>query len=359
MSTRDEIKAITTGSGAVVSALLRGSVVLAGRICRCLPRLAGLGPAAWAMARRDAAATDERQQRAFEAAVKAARRAKQPEPTAEEIPRVAPVLRPAGEALGFMAAASVVGVGVLGTVVSTTVPRLLAVIPQGIGPYVVAATAVGWTAAALAVAPPPPAEDDDQEQLEGAGDDQEQPAVESAPQDRGEALLWHVLTALSDAEATKRQGVHLDVLLASAVTRGLLAEGTEQTEFRSWVEACGLPTIDKLGMRIEGKPTTRVGVRVDAATEALGMTPTALLEARSLAPTWPAGEPQAEASVVPAAAVGEEPAEAAANTPAETLVPAPAGPLLPAVLRLIPGGRMDPDSAPSPALSQGQVQEAR
>ncbi|MFE2857806.1 hypothetical protein ACFXJO_42640 [Streptomyces lavendulae] len=360
MSTRDEVKMITTGSSTVVSCLLRGSVVLAGRICRCLPRLVALGPAAWAMACRDAAATDEKQQRAFEAALAAARKAKEADPEPDDVPRVVPVRRPAGEALGFLAAASIVGFGVLGTVFSVTVPRLLALIPEGIGPYAVAAAAVGWTAAALAVAPPPTPKDDHESDPAGERGGQEDDDQEQAPTpDPGTALLLHVLTALSDAEVSKRAGVHLDVVLASAVSSGLLGEGAEVADLRGWVESCGLPTADKLGMRIEGRPTTRVGLRVDAATAALGMTPTALLRARSEAPTQPLGEVPAEASAVPAPAVGEGAAETAASTPAQTPagvpVPAPA----PAALRLILGGRTDPGQTPSPALSQGFVQGAR
>lgn len=360
MSTSDEIKMITRGSSTVVSSLLRGSVVLAGRICRCLPRLVALGPAVWAMACRDATATDEKQQRAFEAAVAAAQKAKEPEPNADDIPRVSPVRRPAGEALGFLAAASVVGLGVVGTAFSVTVPRLLAVVPEGIGPYVAAAAVVGWTVAALAVAPPAPAEaDDDQEQPEDA-----EAAEDAEPvPDRGTALLLHVVGALAEAEGAGRAGVHLDVVLDSAAAAGLLPKGTEVSELRTWVEGCGLPVEPKLGMRIEGKPTTRVGLRVDAATTALGMTPAALLVARSKAPVQTSGETVAAAAAaparVPAQAVGERPAEAAAGTPAEASAPTPVTTPVSAVLRLIPGGLLDPDSAPSPALSQGQAQGSR
>ena len=61
----------------------------------------------------------------------------------------------------------------------------------------------------------------------------------------------------------------------------------------------------------------------------------------------------------PAQAVGETPDEAAACTSAEAPVPAPLSTPATAVLRLLPGGLLDPAEAPSPALSQGQVQEAR
>ncbi|MFI1452129.1 hypothetical protein [Streptomyces virginiae] len=180
------------------------------------------------------------------------------------------------------------------------------------------------------------------------GDDQGQP--QDAEADRGTALLLHVVGALAEAEGNGRAGVHLDVVLDS-VPAGLLPEGTEVGEFRKWVESCGLPT-KELGMRINKKSVTRVGVRVDAATTALGMSPAALLAGRSQAPVQTRGEtPAAAPARVPAQAVGEGPAEASVQAPASTLAPA--------VLRLIPGGLLGADSAPSPALSQGQPQEAR
>ncbi|MEU3670795.1 hypothetical protein [Streptomyces virginiae] len=362
MSTRDEVKMITTGSGTVVSSLLRGSVVLAGRICRCLPRLVAFGPAAWAMACRDAAATDEKQQRAFEAAVTAAQKAKEAEPEPGDVPRVVPVRRPPGEALGFLAAASIVGFGVLGTVFSVAVPRLLAVIPEGIGPYVVAAAAVGWTAAALAVAPPPATQDDHESEGE-EHEDVEEGQEQVFALDPGTALLLHVVGALAEAEGARRSGVHLDVVLDSAAANGLLPDGTEVSELRTWVEGCGLPVEPKLGMRIEGKPVTRVGLRVDAATTALGMAPAALLAAYARGLVQTPGQPPVVAAAAPARepvrAVGERPAEAAASTPAEASVQAPCGTPEPAVLRLIPGGLLDPDRTSSPALSPGQARGAR
>ncbi|MBT2611434.1 hypothetical protein J7I97_25040 [Streptomyces sp. ISL-87] len=356
MSTADEIKTITRGSGAVLVSLLRGSVVLSGRICRCLPRLVALGPRVWEMARRDAKATDERQQRAYEAAVARAQKAEKPEPTPDEVPRVSPSLRPPGEALGFLAAASVVGVGVLGTVVSVTVPRLLAVIPEAIGPYVAAAVAVGWTAAALAVAPPPGPQDDHENECEGEereDDDQEDAEdQEQAPAlDPGTALLLHVVGALAEAEAAGRTGVHLDVVIDSAEDAGLIPDDTDQSVFRDWLTAAGIPTVDKLGMRIGGKPTTRVGLRIDAATATLGMSPAALLRARSQAPATAPGE----TPVAVAAAPARVPAQAVGERPAEAPVPAPVSCPAPAALRLIPGGLLDPEQTPSPALSKGQV----
>ncbi|MGW6865884.1 hypothetical protein [Streptomyces sp. NPDC054901] len=363
--------------GSAFTALVSGSVVLAGLLCRCAGRAVGW---AWDVASVDAEATGAAQAKADKAArakaskakAKARRAAKadqdddaededqeQDDDAEAEVaaPRVKPVRRPAGEAVGLAAFAGVLAAGTAGIAGTLLWPYV-----QHLGPFRgVLATAGGlaWMVAAWMLAPSSaPVEGDDQETTaaEGNAEAEEQPgAAEAAGPDRGTELLLHVVTALSDAEFSKRAGAHLDVVLASAVVRGLLDEGTEQAEFRAWVESCGLPTVDKLGMRIEGKPVTRVGLRVDAATEALGMTPTGLLLALSEAPTRPLGETSAEPAAAPAPAVGEGPAEAAASTPAQAPVPAPD----PAALRLILGGRADPEQTPSPTLSQGTVQEAR
>ncbi|MFF9011011.1 hypothetical protein ACF087_35200 [Streptomyces goshikiensis] len=193
-------------------------------------------------------------------------------------------------------------------------------------------------------------EQDDQEQEQEQDGQEPEPEPEPEPElDLGMALLLHVLRALSDAEASRRAGVHLDVVLATAIAARLLPAGTEVGELRRWVESCGLPTRE-IGMRIGGKTVTRVGVRVDVVTEVLGMAPGALLRARSEATVRPPGEAPVEAARVPAQPAGETPAAAAPSTPAEAPTPAPAEAPAPAVLRLIPGGRLDPGQDPSPAL---------
>lgn len=223
-------------------------------------------------------------------------------------------------------------------------------------PTVLTTAPAVWVMAALIAG-----QQDDHDPGAEGDDDQEQPQdTEMGEADRGTALLLHVVGALAEAEAARRTGVHLDVVLDSAAAAGLLPQGTELSVLRTWVEGCGLPVEPKLGMRIEGKPVTRVGLRVDAATTALGMAPAALLAARSQAPVQTRGEtPAAAPARVPAQAVGEGSAEAAANTSAEATVPAPASTPALAALRLIPGGLLEPDLTPSPAASQGQAQEAR
>ncbi|MGW2672523.1 hypothetical protein ACWC5F_31310 [Streptomyces sp. NPDC001272] len=376
MSTAGQVREVTRGTGAALTALCSGSAVLAGRICGCLPVVARW---AWEAASVDAAATATRQEQADRSAKARAKKVHQGRLTAAEAggedpgdldldavaaPPVEPVRKGALEALAILGFGGLVacgGAASVGRLMWLSVQEHLA--PYGM--WVCIAGGLAWMTAAWMLAPvPAPAEDGGQEQddVQVAQDGAEEPedvAAEPAGPDRGTALLLHVLTGLSDAESSKRAGVHLDVLLTSAVARGLLAEGTEQADFRAWVESTGLPTVDKLGMRIEGRPVTRVGLRVDAATEALGMTPTALLRARSEARGRPLGETPVEAPRAPAPAVGEGPAEVAATTPAQVPAEAPVPAPAPAALRLILGGGQDPERTPSPALAHGPIQEAR
>ncbi|MFI8504850.1 hypothetical protein ACIGFK_41030 [Streptomyces sp. NPDC085524] len=370
--------------GTAVTSLVSGSVVLAGLLCRCAGRAAGW---LWDVASVDAEATEAAQAKADKAALAKAAKAKkaargkadqdddaedddgqEPEDDAKvTAPPVRPVRRPVPEALGLAAFGGLLASGAAGTAGTLLWPYV-----QQLGPYQgVLATAggLGWAVAAWMLAPAPapaPAEAKDQDQEPDA--EAQRPEVEDADAgevapDRGTALLLHVVGALAEAEAAGRVGLHLDVVLASAIEDGLLAEGTEQGEFRAWVERAGLPVVDKVGYRIGGKPVTRVGLRIDAATAALGMSPAALLRARAQAPATAPGETPAAAAVAPAPvpvqAVGERLAEAPAGTPAEASASAPVGTPAAAALRLIPGGLLDADSAPSPALSKGRAQEAR
>ncbi|MFD4919210.1 hypothetical protein ACFWNR_39185 [Streptomyces virginiae] len=378
MSTGAQLREIVR-PGTAFTLLWSGSVVLAGMVCRCGGRVLGW---AWDVASVDVEATEAAQAKADKAARAKASKAKakarkakadqdddedddqEPEDDAEvTAPPVKPLRRPAGEALGLAAFGGLLASGAAGTATTLLWPYV-----QQLGPYqgvLVTAGVLGWTVAAWTLAPPPTPKNDHESDPVGEEhqEDVEEGQEQAPAPDPGTALLLHVVGALAEAEAAGRVGLHLDVVLASAVAAGLLAEGTEQGEFRTWVEGCGLPTADKVGYRIGGKPVTRVGLRIDAATAALEMSPAALLAARSQALVQTPGETRAAAASAPAPvptqAVGEGSAEAAAHTPVEAPVPAPAGTPVPAVLRLIPGGLLDPDSAPSPALSQGRAQEAR
>lgn len=248
--------------------------------------------------------------------------------------------RPGLEALAYLGLGGMLAAGALATLTALAAPYL-AVLAQW-RPLILTVGGLGWSVAAWWVAPPPapPKKTAD-------GDDVRQ-EEQDPEEERGTALLWHVVRALAAAESAGRAGLHLDTVLDSATQAGLIPADTELADVRAWVEAAGLPTQDKVGMRIGGKPVTRVGMRIAAVTEALGMTPTALLRARSEAPAG--GAPAA-----PAQRVEETPAE----TPVQAAVEAPAGPPVSAVLRLIPGGRRAPGNGPSPALSHEQAQEAR
>ncbi|MES9804936.1 hypothetical protein [Streptomyces cinereoruber] len=312
MSTVAEVRGLTRGGGSALTALVSGSMVLAGKLCSCVPAALGW---AWHQASIDVEATAAAQAKADRAAAK-----KTGDDEEVRAPQVAPVRRPALETLGMLAFGGALAAGALGTVGALIWPYVQMLAPwRGV---IAAVGGLAWMAAAWMLAPPtaPAVETEDEEDL-AEDEEQEAPATET---DRGMELLLHIVRDLSDAEAAKRAGVHLDVLLDSATAAGLVPEGTETPALRAWLEAAGLPTEDKLGMRIEGKPVTRVGVRIDAVTRVLGMSPTALLEARR-------------------------------HTPA----PAPAEAPTPAVLTLIPGGLLGPSPAPPLAASPEPLRKAR
>ncbi|MFC8494729.1 hypothetical protein ACFUJU_28835 [Streptomyces sp. NPDC057235] len=314
MSTVAEVRGLTRGGGSALTALVSGSMVLAGKVCGCVPAVLGW---VWGLASIDVEATAAAQAKADRAA-----KAKQTDDEDEEVraPRVAPVRRPALEALGMLALGGGLAAGALGTVGALVWPYVQMLTPwRGV---IATVGGLAWMAAAWMLAPPAtPADEDEAEEELDEDQEQEAPASEA---DQGMALLLHIVRDLSDAEASKRAGVHLDVLLDSATTAGLVPEGTQTPALRAWLEAAGLPVEDKLGMRIDGKPVTRVGVRIDAVTGVLGMSPTALLEARLKA-----------------------------SAPAPSEAPAPA------VLTLIPGGLHGPSPAPPLAGAAEPLRKAR
>ncbi|WP_228995088.1 hypothetical protein [Streptomyces sp. DH8] len=334
-----------SGLGTALTALIKGSMVLTGKLCGCVTTA---GRLAWDSAATDPQATAARQAKADAAAQRQALKARKSDDQNDEddlpevtAPPVAPVRRPALEALGVAALGGALGVGAL-----HAAWRLLSPAAgqwwASVEPYqylILTGAGLAWMVAAWMVAPPETAVDAADEPEERDDEpDQDDDA------DRGTALLWHVVRALASAESAGRAGLHLDAVLDSAAEAGLIPEDTELAVLRSWVEAAGLPTEDKVGYRIAGKPVTRAGFKIAAVTEALGMSPAALLQAR---PQHPLGG----APAVPAQPVEEAPVEAPASTPAETPVPA--------VLRLIPGGR-ETTPGPSPlAPTQSRAQGAR
>ncbi|MFE5811190.1 hypothetical protein [Streptomyces sp. NPDC056491] len=385
----------------MLAALVSGSLVLGGRICTCITTA---GTRMWETACTDPAATAERQEAANEAARKraaakakaaAARRRKRAddgedddddddgELTAEQLaaitaPPVVMVRRDKGDALAVLGLGGLLSAAGVYAGAQTAGP-MIADLVGGNGSMIVCGGALVWAVAAWMVSPPPEAaeaEDVEEgfEDPEGGFGEFEEDDVEEGQEAAppavhpGAALLWHVIRDLSDAEFSKRAGVHLDVLLDSAVASGLLPQDTEQTKFRQWLEAAGIPTVEKLGMRIEGKPVTRAGARVDAFTAAHGYSPTALLQNTPAAGTrTPAGDPvpargETPLSTRPAAPVPAQ-GEAPASTPAAAAVPARREAPAAAFLTLIPGGlsapALAPSQTPSPAPFQEGAQEGR
>ena len=336
-----------TGLGTALTALINGSMVLTGKLCGCVTHA---GRLAWDAASTDPEATAVRQAKADAATQQKALKARgkkdddQDEEDLPEVtaPPVAPVRRPALEALGVFALGGALAVGAI-----NAAWRLLAPAASqwwaSTEPYhylIITGAGLAWMVAAWMLAPSPDTTTADANANADVVEDQDEEQGQEDEAARGTALMWHVIRDLSDAESAGRAGLHLDTVLGSAATAGLIPADTELAVFRAWVEAAGLPTEDKVGYRIDGKPVTRVGFKLAAVTEALKMTPTALLQAR-------AETPSGEAPAAPAQPVEETPA----STPAEAPVPA--------VLRLIPGGLQDPAQAAPLALSKERVQGAR
>lgn len=336
-----------SGIGTALTALIKGSMVLTGKLCGCVTNT---GRLAWDNASTDPEATATRQVKADAAAQQKALKARGknsddqddeedlPEVTA---PPVAPVRRPALEALGVLALGGALAVGALNAAWRLLSPSAGQWWARAEPYHYLITTGIGlaWMVAAWMLAPP--------EGTSDAGVDAEEHDQEQGQEDetdRGTALLWHVVGALAAAESAGRAGLHLDTVLDSAAEAGLIPADTELPTFRAWVESCELPTADKVGMRIGGKPVTRAGFKIAAVTEALGMTPAALLQAR-------AETPSGGAPATPAQPVEEAPVEAPASTPAEAPVPA--------VLRLIPGGRQGTRAAAPLVLSKERAQGAR
>lgn len=341
-----EVWAVTSGTWSGIKTIWRGSWALAGLGCRCVVRAVRW---AWDQASDDpqAAAVVAAYGKKRAAVLKKMKDADEEEREAalEELGDAPSGGRPLLESLGFVALGGLLAVGAGGMAAALITPHLGALVPWE--PVIVSVGGVAWIVAAWKVAPPPPPAKD---KGDGDGQEDEDAEVEDDRDDVQTLLLWHVLEALADAERVGRAGVHLDAVLSSATAAGLLAVDTELAVLRTWIEGTGLPSVDKLGMRVGGKPVTRVGLRVDGATEALGGSPLALVQARL-----------GGASPAPAETVGETPAEEAVTTPAGTPAEAVTGAPAPAALRLISGGRQAPVAAPSqspsPAASRGPAQK--
>ncbi|MBV7674356.1 hypothetical protein STHAL_33470 [Streptomyces halstedii] len=329
-----DIRSAVRGGGAAITALCSGSVVLAGRACRCVGTAARW---AWDQASIDTGATAERQARADRkaraaAAKVAAKAAKARKAAADEDDEdddedeaveaadvvaapVAPVRRPVLEALAMLAFGAGLAGGALATVVPLVVPYV-----QALAPWRSAILTVGslaWMVAAWMVSPPPapaPAEDAEDQEDE---DQEEDAAPGDSPADR---LARFVLEQLAELEAAGRRGVHVTALVTSAEEAGLLAPGAmDKTRMRAWLPASGIPVTKSVKVRGD----VDYGLSIAHVTKALGMSPgEALRRLSGEAPEAPAEAPSGEAPAAPAEAPVEAPVEAAPEPPVEALPPA-------------------------------------
>ncbi|WP_030606249.1 hypothetical protein [Streptomyces achromogenes] len=356
MSTTGEVFQVIRGSGAALTALKSGSMVLGGKVCGCVTTAVRW---AWDQASVDPEATAAAQaaaaKRARAKAAKAKKDAKAKavkaesdegdEDEAEEpedqptvtVPRVAPVRRPVPETLGMLAIAGMLATGALGTAVTLAWPHVVPYL-QMLAPWrgvILTVGGLAWMAAAWMVAPPPapaeaPAEEVDGQEVdeleaEDHGVDGDAEFAEEDPEEgEGPAdepaetmsvrLARHVLGELAALESAGKSAIHVTALIASAEKAEILApQSLDKGGMRRWLEASGLPVTKSV--KVGG--TVDYGVRVDRVREALGMGPGEAL-ARLLgggartAPPAPAETPVS--TPVPAPAEAPLPAAAAPGT---------------------------------------------
>ncbi|RSS50078.1 hypothetical protein [Streptomyces sp. WAC01280] len=364
MSTTDEVRGVTRGSGAALTALWSGSMVLLGKVCGCVPAALRWG---WDQASVDTEATAavqaEADKKAKAKAAKAKTKAKkstkkadvdedddedqEDEPEEEPAvtaPPVAPVRRPFPEAAGMFVIGGILAAGTLGTVVVLAGPYVRMLAPwKGV---IATVGGLAWMVAAWMLAPPPaPAEEDveevdeqevdelseftDEDQEEGetpAAEPEVEAAAEAEPEPHpSDRLVRHVLGELASLEkagkAGKAGGIHVTALIASAEKAELLVPGTaDKTAMRQWLETNGFPVTKSVKVRGD----VDYGVRVDRVREALGMGLGEALARLSGGGVQTAPQPPAQA-----------PAEAPEQTPAEVPLPAAAVPAQARLLTLV------------------------
>ncbi len=284
---------MTRGSGATLTALVSGSVILAGKACGCV----GKGLAwAWEQARTETPATRSAEGEGTGSGATAVR-------------------RPFLEAAGMFALGGVLAAGALGTVSTLVWPYVQLLAPwRGV---LVTVGGLAWMVAAWMVAPPPAPSEAEDEEVDGeagfADEHQEQgeTPVEDALASRADLLARHVLGEVAELEKAGKGGVHVTALVASAETAGLLVPGSmDKAAMRQWLDASGIPVTKS----VKVKGDVDYGVRVDRVREALGAVPGEPLAAllgggAPTAPTAPAPAPGETPVTVPLPAAAE-PAQA-------------------------------------------------
>lgn len=312
MSTVEEVRGITRGGGAALTALWSGSMVLGGKLCGC-----GIAALKWAwdQASVDTEATAAKQAKAdkkaqAKAGVKKAA-ADEDDDTEDEpevsAPPVVPVRRPVAESLGMLALGGVLAAGTVGTVGTLVWPYV-----QELAPWRGVIATVGglaWMVASWMVAPSPAPAEDNGAELAAEGD-------ASVPQEgsAADALARHILGRLAELAEQGRPGLHVTSLIDSAQEAQLLAPGAmDKAAMRAWLDASGFPVTKSV--KVQGD--VDYGLRVDRVSEALGMPPAQALAHLS-----------GEGSSTPARAAPQTPAGTPASTPASAPSPAALEPRL-------------------------------
>lgn len=380
MSAVTEVRDITRGTGAALTALVSGSVVLAGRICRCASRAIAW---AWDQASADPEATRAAQAKADKAANSKTRRGKTrrgktapqagqdqadghddndggddnggKEPVRRAARPVKPVRRPIPESVAMLAFGGVLVFGGVGTVGAVAWPYVQMLAPwRGL---IAAAGGIAWMVAAWMVAAPPSPlqhhhedgeqiqdEDQDQDQDEEVDEDEEPEGHDLTP---GDQLARHVLTQLAWLEAAHggKGGLHVVSLIASAEREGILSpDSMTKKDMRDWLENSRFP-VAKSTRQPKGVPPlgseVDYGVKVEELSGVLGGPVTATLLRLYGTPV-----------TAPPSAPAQHPLQTSAEAPVEAPSDAPAG--MPA--GGVPGPCLRLVQPLSPDPSQGSTQ---
>ncbi|MFZ3500675.1 hypothetical protein ACODT5_46960 [Streptomyces sp. 5.8] len=383
------------GIGPTLTALVSGSMILGGKICRCLPIAASW---AWDMAAQDPAATAEKQEEADKAAKKKvearlkARRARrrkkaaageEPEEDEDEehldpetatAPPVAPVIRGRGDTAGILGIGAAIGAGGLYAAwMLVGEAAVTALAPQQ--PLILTAGGLAWVAAALMLAPPLPVAkveedqgDDPDEEFEDEDleDDADRDDIEEDLDDDveddadtartylspGQKLQRHILARLAQLEDEYggKGGLHVVSLIASAEAAGLLSPGAmTKKDMRDWLEASKVP-VAKSTRQPKGVPPlgseVDYGVKVEELAGVLGSSVSVAF--RNMYPTTVETPPPA-----PVQTPAQTPVEAPVRAPAEAPSGVPGG----VVAGGVPGPRLRLVQPLSPDPSQGSTQD--
>lgn len=321
--------------GTALTALINGSMVLTGKLCGCVTHT---GRLAWDAASADPEATAARQAKADAAAQQKelkARQGKKKDDVEEDLsevtaPPVAPVRRPALEALGVLGLGGALVAGALSAawrLVSPEAGQWWA----DMEPYrylIITGAGLAWMAAAWMVSPPPPAA----KAAKGAKDakgglvDREDVDQEDLEQDVLEDVDGEWLTVDDIAAMVRRVAArhprHLGVHLSDLLPEPEL-EGWEQAELKVALgDDWGLPVSSIKLTFAGGHARTRDGVRLEHLPAAPATVPGAV------GGSAPGGAGEGLALVPaqhPAAASPEHPVEGPAGTPSGVAVGAAVG----------------------------------